>query len=170
MCLYEENYLVSVEKRERIMGLLHCCGRLQRSKSYMLAPQSGFLLCELDILDECVDCGHYVVQLTRLDLNHEVSIVRKANTKAREFFQKLETSILFEQKQKFFAGSGGKKFYIGYSEYGVKKRCYSKISTMILGKSSSYEADLNIGIPEKLFISPKRGIAAQKTCSISENI
>ena len=61
------------------MGYIHCCGTLHKTKTYKVVPQDGFILCELDYLKKCPVCGHTVVQLTRIDKNDNISIVRKVN-------------------------------------------------------------------------------------------
>ena len=114
------------------MGYLHCCGALRRSESYSLVPQDGFLMAEMDILEECPVCGHYVVQLTRIDLNNEISFVRKSNLHARKLYYNLKTSILRKQEKRFSLKSQGKS-YLCYNEFGKKKRCYSNLSTLKIG-------------------------------------
>lgn len=121
------------------MGFIHCCGALRRSVTYSLAPEDGFLIAEVDVLNICPACGNLVVQLTRINLDHEVSTIRKSNAQARKLFLNVRTSILYEQKNKYLPVTKS-KFYLNYNEYGTKKRCYSNISTMTLGRFDSSES------------------------------
>ena len=114
------------------MGYIHCCGGLHKTRSFKLAPQEDFVLAELDLLKKCPVCGHTVVQLTRIDNEYKISTIRKTNKKALDFFEKLKTKILYEEKvQKIPPSVGG--FYLNYNEYGVKKRCYSNLSRLKIG-------------------------------------
>lgn len=122
------------------MGFLHCCGALRRSVSYTLEPTDGYLLAELDVVESCPACGHYVVQLTRIDYKNSVSTVRKSNMHARKLFARLENSILFKQEYKYSPlKSRGGPSYLRYSEYGAVKRCYSNLSTLSIGLQDPYE-------------------------------
>ena len=116
------------------MGYIHCCGALHKTKTYRLIPQEGFLLCEIDYLTECPICGHTVVQLTRVDKDDKISTVRKINKKAKEFFTKLKSKILYEIRPINYGMVNINRFYLNYNEYGVKKRCYSNFKTLKLGK------------------------------------
>ena len=129
------------------MGFLHCCSGLKRSVTYTLAPSDGYLIAELDILDTCPVCDNFVVQLTRIDFEHKVSVVRKSNIAARRFLERLEASILFKQEYKYSPlKSRGGSFYLGYSEYGVKKRCYSNLSNLSIGRDD-FEKGLYVTNP-----------------------
>lgn len=116
------------------MGYIHCCGALHKTKTYRLVPQEGFSLCEIDYLSECPVCGHTVVQLTRIDNKDQISTVRKINKKAKEFFEKLKSKILYEIRPINYELINVGRFYLNYNEYGVKKRCYSNFKTLKLGK------------------------------------
>lgn len=116
------------------MGVIHCCSGLRRSKTFVLQPLQGFLVSKLDFVSSCAVCGHAVVQITRLDFNSEVSTVRKTNAKALALFEKLKSSILFEEKVKYNpALQQGSNFYLNYNEFGRKKRCYSNLSSLKMG-------------------------------------
>ena len=119
------------------MGFLHCCGALRRSITYTLAPESGYLIAELDVIEECPVCGHYVVQVTRIDFKHAVSTVRKSNTHGRKLFDNLQTAVLYKQQYKYSPINSKSSFYLNYNEYGIKKRCYSNLSGLQLGKFES---------------------------------
>ena len=113
------------------MGYIHCCGTLHKTKSYKVVPKGDFVLCELDLLKKCPVCGHLVVQLTRIDKNDNISVVRKTNSKARDFFKQMQKFILYEKSPQIYKKCG--KFYLNYNEYGVKKRCYSNLSSLKIG-------------------------------------
>lgn len=115
------------------MGSIHCCGGLRKSKSYCVAPEEGYLICEVDYLEHCPVCDHTVVQLTRINLDNEVSVCRKINKKAIKLFEKIKPLILYEKEAGWRKVKAFSRFYLNYSEYGVKKRCYSNLSTMKLG-------------------------------------
>ena len=78
------------------MGYIHCCGALHRTKTFRLVPQDKFMLCEVDYLSKCPVCGHTVVQLTRIDKDDNISVVRKVNKKAKDFLTKLKNKVLYE--------------------------------------------------------------------------
>lgn len=115
------------------MGYIHCCGALHKTRTYRLVPQGNFVLSEIDYLVKCPVCGHTVVQLTRIDGDDNISVVRKVNKKAREFFNKLKTKILYEIKPVNYNIVNSGKFYLNYNEFGVKKRCYSNLRTLKIG-------------------------------------
>lgn len=115
------------------MGYIHCCGALHKTKTFCLVPQEKFVLCEVDYLAKCPICGHTVVQLTRVDDGDNISVVRKVNKKAREFFKKLEKYILYEVRPINYNKINYGKFYLNYNEFGVKKRCYSNLRTLKIG-------------------------------------
>ena len=115
------------------MGYIHCCGALRKTKSYRLVPQDGFVLCEVDVLKSCPVCNHTVVQLTRVDSQDNISVLRKINAKAISFFEKLRKNILYEELPPTPARYVQGKFYLNYNEFGVKKRCYSNLSKLKIG-------------------------------------
>ena len=115
------------------MGYIHCCGALHRTKTFRLVPQDKFMLCEVDYLSRCPVCGHTVVQLTRIDNNDNISVVRKTNKKAKEFLAKLKNKVLYEIRPINYNKTNCGKFYLNYNEFGVKKRCYSNLRTLKMG-------------------------------------
>lgn len=115
------------------MGYIHCCSGLRKSKSYSVTPEENYLFAQVDYLEECPVCGHTVIQLTRIDFHNNVSVCRKTNDKARKLFEKLENSILYEKKAEGVRLKAYSKFYLNYSEFGIKKKCYSNLSSMKLG-------------------------------------
>lgn len=126
-----------------VMGYIHCCGALHKTRSFCLAPQENFLMCELDYLAKCPVCGHTVVQLTRIDREDNISVVRKVNKKAREFFIKLKNLILFEEKTINYNKINSGSFYLNYNEFGVKKRCYSNLKALKIGLVENKDLKLN---------------------------
>ncbi len=125
------------------MGYIHCCGALHKTRSFCLSPQEQFLMCELDYLPKCPICGHTVVQLTRIDKEDNISIIRKVNKKAREFFIKLKKFILFEEKPINYNRVNSGSFYLNYNEFGVKKRCYSNLKALKIGLRENKDLKLN---------------------------
>lgn len=115
------------------MGYIHCCGGKRKSKSYSLQPENNYLIAEIDYLENCPVCGHTVAQLTRIDFDHNVSFFRKINEKARKLFQSLKEAIRFEKNAENTRVQVYSKFYLNYNEFGVKKKCYSNLSTLKMG-------------------------------------
>ena len=115
------------------MGYIHCCGGLRKTRSFALSPANGFVICELDILSCCPVCGHYVIQITRIDNNNNLSTVRKENLKAKKLFEKLKNKIIYEKRIPSLSTKRYGTFYLNYNEYGIKKRCYSNFSSLKLG-------------------------------------
>jgi len=115
------------------MGYIHCCAGLRKSKSYSVSPEENYMSAELDYLEKCPVCGHTVVQLTRIDFKNNVSVCRKNNEKARKLFDKMKSAILLEREKYGISVKVHSKFYLNYSEFGVKKKCYSNLSTLKMG-------------------------------------
>ena len=115
------------------MGYIHCCAGLRKSRTYSLKPEKGYLFAQLDYLEECPVCSHTVVQLTRIDIENEVSVYRKVNDKAKKLFHNLEKSIIFEKKPERTGMIKFSNFYLHYNEFGVKKKCYSNLSSLKIG-------------------------------------
>lgn len=116
------------------MGYIHCCGALHKTKSFVIVPQQGFVLCELDVLNKCPVCNHYVVQFTRIDEANNLSIMRYKNEKAKSFLEKMKSKILYEDKFYDYSKYPRGNNYLCYNEFGVKKRCYSNLSNLKIGK------------------------------------
>lgn len=115
------------------MGYIHCCSGLRKAKSYSISPEENYLHAQVDYLEECPVCGHTVTQITRIDSDNNVSVCRKVNEKARKLFQKLKNSILFEKKPEGVRLTSYSNFYLNYNEFGVKKKCYSNLSSLKIG-------------------------------------
>ena len=120
-----------------VMGYIHCCGGLRKTRSFVLSPTENFAVCELDYLKECPVCGHLVVQLTRIDKNNSFSSLRFTNKKAKNFWAKIQSKILYERKFFDYSNRRGGTFYLNYNEFGVKKRCYSNLSNLKIGLKST---------------------------------
>lgn len=129
-----------------MMGYIHCCGALHKTRTFRLAPYKDFLICEVDLLTRCPVCGSKVIQLTRITEKAEISCVRRTNAKADAFFEKLKKTILYELKPVNYKNCG--KFYLNYNEYGVIKRCYSNLANLKIGKNDN--SDKNIKGLEKI--------------------
>lgn len=124
-----------LHSRRRNMGYVHCCSGLRKCKTFSVKPYDNYIFCELDYLESCPICGNTVLQLTRLNNNNEISVYRLKNKKAKKFFEKIKSSIISENHYNYSALSRSQgRFYLYYNEYGVKKKCFSNLSTMTLGK------------------------------------
>lgn len=121
------------------MGYIHCCAGLRKAKTYSISPDEEYLMAQVDYLEKCPICGHTVTQLTRIDFNNKISICRKINNKARIFFNKIKNSILFEQKTEYSGSKNYSNFYLNYNEFGIKKKCYSNLSTLKIGRFENKE-------------------------------
>lgn len=115
------------------MGYIHCCGGLRKTRSFVLSPTDNFVVCELDLLEKCPLCNHFIIQLTRLDKNNNLSSLRFSNRKAIGFWKRIQSKILYEQKEFDYSKHRGGTFYLNYNEFGVKKRCYSNFSNLKIG-------------------------------------
>lgn len=115
------------------MGYIHCCSGLRKTKTYSIVPEANYSFAQVDYLDECPICGHSVTQITRIDFDNNVSICRKINEKAKKLFNKIKDSILFEKNREKYSYNPSSKFYLYYNEFGVKKKCYSNLSSLKMG-------------------------------------
>ena len=125
------------------MGYIHCCGALHKTRTFRLVPRGKFVLCELDYLSKCPVCGHTVVQLTRIDDKDNITVVRKVNKKAKVFYEKLKSFILYEIRPVSYEKINTGKFYLNYNEFGVKKRCYSNLRTLKIGLTENKDLKIN---------------------------
>lgn len=117
------------------MRYIQCCSGLRECRTYELMPDLVYKYKEIRYLEECPCCGHTVLYLFRLDKGNNVYTYRLKNEKARKFFKKCEKDIVREKVEyvyDFRNNYGG--FYLYYNEFGVKKKCYSNISSLNLGK------------------------------------
>jgi len=120
------------------MGYVHCCGALRKTRSFVLLPAAGFAVCETDYLKKCPKCGHTVIQIYRISKDNQFSTLRYVNKKAVKLLEKLKSEILYERKDYSYSQWRGRSYYLNYNEYGVKKRCYSNISNLSIGKYSTF--------------------------------
>ncbi len=125
------------------MGYIHCCGALHKTKTFRIVPQDNFVLCEADYLPKCPVCGHTVVQLTRIDENDNISVIRRINKKARSFLEKLKKCVLYEIRPINYNRQNLGSFYLNYNEFGVIKRCYSNLKTLKIGLTENKDLKLN---------------------------
>lgn len=119
------------------MGYIHCCGGLRKTRSFVLSPTENFVLCELDYLSKCPVCEHLVIQLTRINFKNEISSIRFVNKKAKNFWNKCQSKILYERKFFDYSKRQGGTFYLNYNEFGVRKRCYSNFSNLRIGLNTT---------------------------------
>ncbi len=138
-----KSFTIYVSGDSSSMGYIHCCGALHKTRTYRLVPRDNFVLCELDYLTRCPVCGHTVAQLTRIDKDDNISIVRKVNKKAKEFLKKLKNFVLYEERPINYNKRNYGRFYLNYNEFGVKKRCYSNLSTLKIGLSENKDLKIN---------------------------
>lgn len=116
------------------MGYIHCCSGLRKCKTFDVKPYDNYIFCELSYLESCPVCGNTILQLTRLNNNNEISVYRLKNKKARKFYQKIKSKIIAEKVYNYSALNRQQgRSYLYYNEYGVKKKCFSNLSSMTLG-------------------------------------
>ncbi len=124
------------------MTVINCCSHKNTSSSdFVIQPTcSDCSDAILSILNECPICGSKVAQLKKFvssfDKKGKETIVLKTilykNSKAEDFIEKLTPSILYRlKKQKGSTAKGS--WYLFYNEYGIKKKCYSNLSSCRLG-------------------------------------
>ena len=65
--------------------------------------------------------------------NNNLSSLRFSNRKAIGFWKRIQSKILYEQKEFDYSKHRGGTFYLNYNEFGVKKRCYSNFSNLKIG-------------------------------------
>lgn len=124
----------TVYEKEVDLGYVQCCGAMRKSRTFALVPEKGYLVAQADYVEVCPACGHTILILTRIDTNNKVSIYRTINKKAKKFFLNLKHSILFEKYKIINPFTKQSGFYLYYNEFGRKKKCYSNLSTLKLGK------------------------------------
>ncbi len=126
------------------MGVIQCCGGLQKAKSYFLQPSENFIEVRMDWLEACPHCSHTIIQLTRIDFDNRISVVRKVNLKARKLREKLENDIITEIKERYnFATAPMSNFYLYYNDFGKKKKCFSNLSCLKMGLGENLDFALN---------------------------
>lgn len=99
------------------------------------------MYAQLDYLEFCPNCGHTVIQLTRINDNYEISTIRKTNTKARNFLKKIRKEIIKEKNTEKVISNKYSNFYLYYNEFGKIKKCYSNLSSLKLGLFENKECN-----------------------------
>lgn len=130
--------------------MLKCCGIRQKSAAFICDAPAGFLFQRIDFLVRCKVCKRTVMQVSRLDVNHNVDYFRRTDDKAHELFERMRTSILFKVVSPYECVVTKSSFYLNCNEFGRKVRCYSNFSTLLdIGES--------LWLPEKrIILAPKR--------------
>lgn len=124
------------------MARIICHSAKQKAELFKIAPTKNDVAHEYVLyLKRCCICDNPVLEIIRFDIWGELlPSVRLKSNNIKGFLEKM--SVL-EKPRKicFTAPKGG--FYLNYSEYGSKKRCYQNISTLQLGK---LETDPRVGL------------------------
>ena len=138
------------------MASILCCGE-QRCKSYYVIPDAGEIEKKVSYLPECPVCGHTVLYIEKVVpavkeaviekkdprtgqivqeketlFYNKVNYIRKTNESARKLFEKIQPSIIHKD-YKNSNSLPASNFYLYCMEYGIKKKCYSNLSTLKLG-------------------------------------
>ncbi|MFA7658785.1 MAG: hypothetical protein WCY19_05070 [Candidatus Gastranaerophilaceae bacterium] len=112
--------------------MIECsCGRKRASIKYELESHDGFFDCVMNVIYEKCPCGKFILELERTNKEGRQKPKRFYGKEAYEIHDKLEKSILHK------IGSSNVvcgRFYLNYGEYGKKKRCYSNLSTLKMGR------------------------------------
>ena len=131
------------------LGYLHCCGALIKTRTYEIDDRyNKYKTCLLDVLEKCPVCQNYVLQLTRVDFMNNITFVRKRNSKAVKFFIKLKPFIIHEFDN--YKIPQGSKFFLYYNEFGSKKRCYSSLHSLKIGKFDNFENIIERNLIDKI--------------------
>jgi len=116
------------------MGFIKCCGHSVSADIFMLVPDKNSSWAILkDMKDVCPHCHNYKIQIDKIDNTGVFQSIVYENEKAYAMRKKLieSKSIAFPIIQK--DSVVGSAFYLNYSEYGKKKKCYSNLSTLKMG-------------------------------------
>ncbi|MBQ3310636.1 hypothetical protein IJG72_01020 [bacterium] len=117
------------------MRYIQCCSGLRECRTYELVPDDFYIYKELRYLEECPVCHHTTLYLFRLDKCNNVSTYKLKNQKAKKFFKKCEKDIVREKIEYVFNNHSAKSsFYLYYNEFGTKKKCYSNLSYLNIGR------------------------------------
>ena len=111
--------------------MLKCCGVRQKTSAFICDAPSGFLYQRIDFLVRCKVCKRTVMHVLRLDASNNSSGFRRTDEQARELFDKMRTSILYKIVEPYEIAPTKGSFYLGYNEFGLKKRCYSNFSSLL---------------------------------------
>lgn len=102
------------------MGYIHCCGKLHKSRSFVLSPTDKFIVRRLDYLEKCSQCGNTIIQIGTMNKEKFVQVKRFTKLKAVKYWEKLKSEIVYEKKYFDYSGQKKGKFYLNQNEYGVK--------------------------------------------------
>ena len=121
---------VSEQKKGRIVSVIQCCGRNQKTHAFICDAPEGFVFQQIDFLVYCKVCKTTVMQVTRVDSDGQVSYFRRTNADARRLFERMRPSIQFKVPPLFSPVSQKSSFWLPYNEFGTVKRCYSNLSAL----------------------------------------
>lgn len=76
------------------MGLVECCGRNQLANSYKISPADGYSDAILNVLEKCPVCGNFCLELKRINVNKNISTVKKKKNEAKNFYEKIKPRII----------------------------------------------------------------------------
>lgn len=111
---------------------IYCCGKKHGCRVFKVASEYGYLLTILKVLNFCPMCDCYKVAVEKWDLDGNKNEILYKNAKAVRVYNKLANSVLYEiETVAYVKNHGG--FWLGYSEYGRKKKCYSNLSALKIG-------------------------------------
>lgn len=131
------------------MGYLHCCGALRKTRTFEIHDKFNiYKTCLLDVIEKCPVCQNYVLQLTRVDAQNNINFIRKRNSKAVSFFIKLKPFIIHELDN--FKIPQGNKFFLYYNEFGLKKKCYSSLHSLKIGKFDNFDKIVSNNFTDKI--------------------
>lgn len=113
------------------MSFVECCKHKRKAISYNISPEDGYISCIMHVINElCPICDGYAVELERINAQGITTRIRRKNSAAYEIFDRLENSIISKANKSNIVGG---RFFLPYSEYGKKKKCYSNLSTLKMG-------------------------------------
>lgn len=115
------------------MAFIHCCSALHKCRSFILEPTEGYIFSKVLILENCPTCGCFKLQLLRVNFKCEVCGHTLKNKKARKLLAKMQSNIIFEEKEGIKINAPSSNFYLRYSDRGKIKKCYSNISGLKIG-------------------------------------
>ena len=129
------------------MGVF-CCSKVRTARIFRLSPKEGYVFCEVSFLKNCSQCGKAVLEIERISAGGAHSVIRYRGSRAQSTFESLQKSILFELERCSGVRNGG--FYLGYGEFGRKRRCYSNLSGLKCGIFES------LPLPKRNLTLPRR--------------
>lgn len=122
------------------MGFINCCGKNVYADVFELIPVTGSVWAVLrDMHDVCPHCGHFKIQIDKITIDGEFKSIVYENAKAFKLRRKLFDSCSVRRRIVHKEDVAGSAFYLYYSEYGKKKKCYSNLSTLKMGMFDSLD-------------------------------